>query len=269
MLTHLRTTRDHTPGWIYTPAVPAFFFTGGYCCGGVATKYTIFAGLRLGAIPIQNADAYETDTWARVADTPSPARSQCAAARFSGQTLLIAGTSTTPPFYFSQVDSFGANTWSSFQGIPAARFAHTASASIATVFVVCGRNSSQNNVSTGFRYSAGAWSTMNQQPPPARSFATCTVLQNALLVFGGIADGANILVQTEQFDEPTENWSTKTPLPLPGRFGAATFALQRSAYVVAGNSGFGNLLQSTQCYSMETWSSCVSLPLPSRYHSSG
>ena len=166
----LRLGRGETPGWIYSPQAPGFFFTGGYCCRLPTAKFTVLGGLRQGAIPIANAEQFFEETWSVLTPVPSPARSQAAGATYRGAGLHIGGTFTSPPYFSSQVDRLWQGTWNVETSLPAPRYAHAAASVGDAVYVVGGRDEQLQTVDTLFEYRDGTWSTKTSQPGGGRAF---------------------------------------------------------------------------------------------------
>ena len=237
----LRLGRGETPGWIYSPQAPGFFFTGGYCCRLPTAKFTVLGGLRQGAIPIANAEQFFEETWSVLTPVPSPARSQAAGATYRGAGLHIGGTFTSPPYFSSQVDRLWQGTWNVETSLPAPRYAHAAASVGDAVYVVGGRDEQQQTVDTLFEYRDGTWSTKTSQPGGGRAFGNALRLNTDLFSVGGKSGDDVPLANCAIYSDFSMAWQARPPLITGGRFGAGAFAYTSSIVVVGGNQGFGQL----------------------------
>ena len=98
MTLSLRLGRGETPGWIYSPATPGFFFTGGYCCRVATAKFTVMGGARQGAIPIANTEQFFEETWSVLAPV-TPCCSPCeGSSAFNGPKWYFTTAWSTPSY---------------------------------------------------------------------------------------------------------------------------------------------------------------------------
>ena len=249
----LRLGRGETPGWIYSPATPGFFFTGGYCCKLATAKFTVLGGVRQGAIPIANAEQFSEETWSVLTPVPSPARSQAAGASYRGAGLHIGGTFTSPPYFSSQVDRLWQGTWNVETSLPAPRYAHAAASVGDAVYVVGGRDEQQQTVDTLFEYRDGTWTTKTPQPGGGRAFGNAVGLNDDLCsVCGKSADDAPTDT-CSQYSPKLTTWQARPALITGARFGAGGFSLQSSFIIVGGNQGFGQLATQAVKFSATGW----------------
>jgi len=270
MTLSLRLARGETPGWIYSPTTPGFFFTGGYCCKVPTAKYTVLGGVRQGAIPIANAEQYFEESWSVIAPVPSPARSQGAAATYRGAGLHIGGTFTSPPYFSSQVDRLWQGTWNAETSLPEPRHAHSAVAVDDAVYVVCGRNEQQQTVNTLLEFRDGTWSTKTPEPSLGRAFGNALRTGGGFVSVCGIAGDGQITGDAWRFIASTGTWTSKLMVPLGGRFGAAGFTIAQKSFVVGGNKGFGQILQETIAFVDDgTFLNDAPINAPARYHMAG
>ena len=269
MTLSLRLARGETPGWIYSPTTPGFFFTGGYCCKVPTAKYTVLGGVRQGAIPIANAEQYFEESWSVIAPVPSPARSQGAAATYRGAGLHIGGTFTSPPYFSSQVDRLWQGTWNAETSLPEPRHAHSAVAVDDAVYVVCGRNEQQQTVNTLFEFRDGTWSTKTPEPSLGRAFGNALRTGGGFLSVCGIAGDGQITGDSWNYSSQLDSWVQIQNLPQRHRFGAAGFTLNDHCFVAGGNAGFGQILQDSVFWWYQTWTSGPMLLSMPRYNSAG
>lgn len=265
----MRLGRGETPGWIYSPQAPGFFFTGGYCCRLPTAKFTVLGGLRQGAIPIANAEQFFEETWSVLTPVPSPARSQAAGATYRGAGLHIGGTFTSPPYFSSQVDRLWQGTWNVETSLPAPRYAHAAASVGDAVYVVGGRDQQQQTVDTLFEYRDGTWSTKTSQPGGGRAFGNAIRYGGGFVSVGGLLNSGLLPTTTNRFNSELNLWETSTALPSGGRHGAAGFTQNTTPVLVGGTKGFGLLLNETLFFDGNTWSSGAPLSTPPRYSVSG
>ena len=265
----LRLGRGETPGWIYSPATPGFFFTGGYCCKVATAKFTVLGGVRQGAIPIANAEQFSEETWSVLTPVPSPARSQAAGANYRGAGLHIGGTFTSPPYFSSQVDRLWQGTWNVETSLPAPRYAHAAASVGDAVYVVGGRDEQQQTVDTLFEYRDGTWTTKTPQPGGGRAFGNAVGTQGVLIYVAGVMSDDTISRDSCQFMPQNNSWSLQGSQLQRARFSAAAFLIDERVHVVGGNAGFGELLRDTSILDQGVWTSGPSLPTSPRYKSAG
>jgi len=270
MTLSLRLSRGETPGWIYSPSTPGFFFTGGYCCKVATAKYTVLGGVRQGAIPIANAEQYFEESWSVIAPVPSPARSQAAGTNYRGAGLHIGGTFTSPPYFSAQVDRLWQGTWNAETSLPEPRHAHGAVTVDDAVYVVCGRNQQQQTVNTLLEFRDGTWSTKTAQPSLGRSFGNALRTGGGFLSVGGIGGDGQTKIDAWRCETNTNTWSSIVSMPSGGRFGAAGFSIANQCFLAGGNKGFGQILQETIMFgSNGQWANIAPLGAPARYHFSG
>ena len=269
MTLSLRLSRGETPGWIYSPSTPGFFFTGGYCCKVATAKYTVLGGVRQGAIPIANAEQYFEESWSVIAPVPSPARSQAAGTSYRGAGLHIGGTFTSPPYFSAQVDRLWQGTWNAETSLPEPRHAHGAVTVDDAVYVVCGRNQQQQTVNTLLEFRDGTWSTKTAQPSLGRSFGNALRTGGGFLSVGGIGGDGQVASESWVYIPQQDSWTQLPNLPQKNRFGAAGFTVGNHCFIAGGNAGFGQILQDTVYWHDLTWSAGPPLLSVPRYNCVG
>jgi len=265
----LRLGRGETPGWIYSPATPGFFFTGGYCCKLATAKFTVMGGVRQGAIPIANAEQFFEETWSVLTPVPSPARSQAAGATYRGAGLHIGGTFPSPPYFSSQVDRLWQGTWNVETNLPAPRYAHAAASVGDAVYVVGGRDEQQQTVDSLFEYRDGTWTTKTPQPGGGRAFGNAVRFGGGFVSVGGIINEGTISSESREYSVVTNSWAQQAHHVHSARFSAAGFSIEGLTFVVGGNAGFGQLLQETLVLEHNTWRSGPQLPTIARHKCAG
>ena len=269
MTLSLRLGRGETPGWIYSPATPGFFFTGGYCCKLATAKFTVLGGVRQGAIPIANAEQFSEETWSVLTPVPSPARSQAAGASYRGAGLHIGGTFTSPPYFSSQVDRLWQGTWNVETSLPAPRYAHAAASVGDAVYVVGGRDEQQQTVDTLFEYRDGTWTTKTPQPGGGRAFGNAVAFGGGFVSVGGIQSTGGLPTETLLFNSGQNVWTTRAALPGGGRHSAAGFPQDSAVILVGGTKGSGLLSSETLTFTGDTWAGGAPLTTPPRSNFSG
>lgn len=263
MLTHLRTARDHTPGWIYTPAVPAFFFTGGYCCGGVATAYHTFCGNKQGGIPMQTTQKWDGLVWTTRADCPLPGRQNLASVYFSEAALLVGGTSGLP---LSNTDRFDSrqDLWTNLIGLPPpSRFDHCGVATKTAAYMWCGRDGTFGYLRDNDSFSVNTWTTLIDCPAPARAHASAATANQRLFLFCGNSGAANLFRTTDEFVRAANTWIAKNACPFPARQGQGCFSFPDQCVLAGGGVP---LISNCDVYSAgsDSWAASQDLPPPSR-----
>lgn len=269
MLTHLRATRDHTPGWIYTPATPAFFFTGGYCCKGPATLYHTFCGNKAGAIPLQTTQRWDGTVWATRTDCPLPARFGLATARYGSGVVILGGGAAVAPGVLQDTELFVNNSWSSETDCPPPGKQFLSAAAIGTtVLSLAGQDSGGNLRSENLALSASTWSTRLPVLGPARRFACTAGSQSQSNLFGGASAVAASLNRNDAYTLLSDTWTSRVPLPAPSREGAVTFSLNDTAVIVGGGIPLFTDVDRYR-FATDVWTADQDLPVPARHWAGG
>jgi hypothetical protein len=253
MTLSLRLSRGETPGWIYSPSTPGFFFTGGYCCKVATAKYTVLGGVRQGAIPIANAEQYFEESWSVIAPVPSPARSQAAGTSYRGAGLHIGGTFTSPPYFSAQVDRLWQGTWNAETSLPEPRHAHGAVTVDDAVYVVCGRNQQQQTVNTNLEYKNQTWTLRQSQSTLGRSFANVCQITQGYLSCGGLSPNLEVLQDCQTYKPISDTWTIIQSPPSGGRFAAAMGATRTKVILAFGSQGNGLLASSVNLFENDSW----------------
>lgn len=252
-----------TTGWIYSQAVPGFFFTGGYCCQGSTTAYHTFCGNKLGGVPMQTTQRWDGGAWSTRSDCPLPARQDHSSANVDGTALICGGTSGIPLVDCDRYQSMD-DSWISATNLPLpARFDHSSASAAGVAFALMGRDISFGNLRDNDRYSNNTWVSRTDCPVPARSHTASTAAQGRVLLFCGDA-GSNVFSRDcDEYIDLTDHWVAKTDCPAPAREGHGCFALGSSCFIVGGGLP---LLVDTDQYNVdvESWASMQDLPLPAR-----
>ncbi|MFN5529857.1 MAG: hypothetical protein ACK5F7_04705, partial [Planctomycetaceae bacterium] len=84
MIRHWRSARGEGGGWLYSPAVPAFFFPGGYCCQPRRTDVIITTGNGAVTPYLRTTQTWNGAAWTTRTDIPLPGRFSAAGAYVNG-----------------------------------------------------------------------------------------------------------------------------------------------------------------------------------------
>jgi hypothetical protein len=259
----LRLGRGETPGWIYSPAAPGFFFTGGYCCRVATKRYFTFGGNQLGGLAVRSVFSFNGDSWVSKTAIPGNGRFDLGAAATSTGVLCTAGYDITPLtscLHYTKLQDF----WDAIIDLPGGpRYAHSASGLMQTVFVCGGRDPFQTYLTQSLVFQNSVWSSVTDLPQPGRARASCTAVGERIFMAGGITASALLMSEHLEFTLIDKSWLQRTPLPSPSRQGHAAFSVGNEQVVTGGGTP---LLTTTHIYnpSGDFWRGAIPLTLPAR-----
>ncbi len=263
MTLSLRLGRGETPGWIYSPATPGFFFTGGYCCRVATKRYFTFGGNELGGFAVRSVFSFNSDSWVSQAAIPGNGRFDLGAAATVSGVLCTAGYDIKPLnscLNYAKIS----DAWDAIIDLPGApRYAHSTSELMQTVIVCGGRDSLQTCLTQSLVFQNTAWSSVTDLPQPGRARASSTTVGERMFLTGGVTASALLLSEHLEFTLIGKAWLQRTPLPSPSRQGHAAFLAGNEQVVTGGGTP---LLTTTHIYnpSGDVWRSAIPLPLPAR-----
>jgi hypothetical protein len=259
----LRLGRGETPGWIYSPATPGFFFTGGYCCKVASKRFLLFGGNQLGGIAMRSVIAFDGSAWTSRTHMPGIGRFDSGSAVVNDTVVCVAGYDVEPSASCVRYSPFS-DHWSTIDQITGPRrYAHATTAVGQKVLVFCGRDILHNNLTKSAIFEAEVWMSASDAPLPARARASATSVNGRAFLTGGSAEVSTPLSDHLEFVIQAGSWIQKTSLPLPGRQGHAAFTAMLENVITGGGTP---LQTSTFIHNpiSDTWRSALPLTLPAR-----
>lgn len=263
MTLSLRLSRGETPGWIYSPSTPGFFFTGGYCCKVATASYFVFGGNRIGGLAVSETTQWTGLTWIARAIMPQNGRFDLGTANLPDAVLCVGGIDIQPSnsclTYSPRTDQ-----WNATVQIPgAARYAVASVGNGQYAFSFAGRNALHQNTSDSFIFYGHYWFVTTNVPVPARSRATAVSLNSVVYLSCGTSEIVDLLNDHLEFAHLSSTWVNRTSVPPPARQGHAGFATSSRVVLAGGGIPLSTVAQAFDPIS-NAWMGLVDLSLPAR-----
>lgn len=263
MIRHWRSARGEGGGWLYSPAVPAFFFPGGYCCQPRRTDVIITTGNGAVTPYLRTTQTWNGAAWTTRTDIPLPGRFSAAGAYVNGLFHVTGGVGPAPLDSHHQWNP-ATDTWTTQTPVPLPRrYDHASVGLAAAVYAFCGRASNTSFLTTVQEYQDGTWVAGPILPSPGRSGAKALPLNGRVYLFGGeIAPGA-YTSDTYCLDPQTRSWTLRQPMTTPARQGCGGFVYGDEC-IVYGGSRPTTVRADSFNPSANVWTSIVPIPAPAR-----
>jgi N-acetylneuraminic acid mutarotase len=266
MIRHWRSARGEGGGWLYSPAVPAFFFPGGYCCQPRRTDVIITTGNGAVTPYLRTTQTWNGAAWTTRTDIPLPGRFSAAGAYVNGLFHVTGGVGPAPLDSHHQWNP-ATDTWTTQTPVPLPRRSeHTALELNGSLFLWGGRASSNTLLNTTNEYRLGTWITGMPLPGPARTGARALPLQGRGYLFTGETALGVYTTRVDCYDPLTQTWTSKQPMTPPGRQGCGGFTFNNTCVVHGGGKPYTSRAES---YSPLTnsWTTIDAVPVPARQYS--
>jgi hypothetical protein len=266
MIRHWRSARGEGGGWLYSPAVPAFFFPGGYCCQPRRTDVIITTGNGAVTPYLRTTQTWNGAAWTTRTDIPLPGRFSAAGAYVNGLFHVTGGVGPAPLDSHHQWNP-ATDTWTTQTPVPLPRRSeHTALELNGSLFLWGGRASSNTLLNTTNEYRLGTWITGMPLPGPARTGARALPLQGRGYLFTGETALGVYTTRVDCYDPLTQTWTSKQPMTPPGRQGCGGFTFNNTCVVHGGGKPVSS--RAERYFPMnDVWVGMSQLPAPARQNS--
>jgi hypothetical protein len=268
MIRHWRSARGEGGGWLYSPAVPAFFFPGGYCCQPRRTDVIITTGNGAVTPYLRTTQTWNGAAWTTRTDIPLPGRFSAAGAYVNGLFHVTGGVGPAPLDSHHQWNP-ATDTWTTQTPVPLPRRYDHASTSIGEgLFLLGGRVSQASLLRDNLEFTSSTWRSCPSMPSVPRSGARALSREADGFVFGGETASGIYTSRTDALNTTLMTWRSSQPVPGPARQGQGGQSVDTEFMVHGGGRPTTNRADRLNLLN-ETWTSFLSLPFPPRQsHSS-
>jgi len=268
MIRHWRAARGEGGGWLYSPAAPAFFISGGYCCRPRPTDVVITTGNGAVTPYLRTTQTWNGTAWTTRTDIPLPGRFSAAGTYLNGLLHVTGGLGPAPLDTHHQWNP-PTDSWSTQLPVPLPRRSdHSAVTLNNALHLWGGRSSPTSPLGATHEYRTGTWVTGRPLPGPPRSNARALTLNGRGYIFAGETTIGAYTTRVDCYDPNTQTWTAKQPLPPPGRQGCGGFTYQDACVILGGG-------RPTTSYAGaylpvgDVWRSLTPVPTPTRQYSEG
>jgi len=263
MIRHWRAARGEGGGWLYSPAAPAFFISGGYCCRPRPTDVVITTGNGAVTPYLRTTQTWNGTAWTTRTDIPLPGRFSAAGTYLNGLLHVTGGLGPAPLDTHHQWNP-PTDSWSTQLPVPLPRrYEHSAIELNGSLFLWGGRASTSSILSTVHEFRQGTWITGMPVPGPSRSGARALPINGRGYLFTGEIGPGLYTTRTDAFDPATQSWSTKQPLTPPGRQGCGGFVVDNTSIIFGGGRPVTTRAEQYAA-NTDSWSSLIQIPNPAR-----
>jgi len=266
MIRHWRAARGEGGGWLYSPAAPAFFISGGYCCRPRPTDVVITTGNGAVTPYLRTTQTWNGTAWTTRTDIPLPGRFSAAGTYLNGLLHVTGGLGPAPLDTHHQWNP-PTDSWSTQLPVPLPRRSdHSAVTLNNALHLWGGRSSPTSPLGATHEYRTGTWVTGRPLPGPPRSNARALTLNGRGYIFAGETTIGAYTTRVDCYDPNTQTWTAKQPLPPPGRQGCGGFTYQDACVILGGGRP---LTDRADQYSINTdsWVALAAIPAPPFQHS--
>lgn len=196
--------------------------------------YSISGAASLTKKATSYAYAPTTDSWAKIADIPTP-RAQTAGAFVDGKLYVVGGNASRETVANLEIYAPATNTWSTGASAPLPFRAASAAALDGKLFVIGGQRPDGQYTSSVSVYDPGqdSWSSVSDYPHPVKSPA-CGTIDNKIYCAGGFNHAGGSYSDGYMYDPVSAVWSPIADLPVDGGIGGALHGAASGELLLAG-----------------------------------
>lgn len=198
----------------------------------------------------------QTDSWATMAQSPSPGRNYPACAGVDGKGYAAGGLGAVSSKDNDQYDP-ESDVWASKTDMPATRFQAGAAESGGKLYVYGGAVGTVHDDNYEYTPASDSWATKTVMPSGGIADAASGGIAGKCYSWYGFNPSISATAANYEYDPATDAWTTRTSAPLPTRTDPAGAVHAGLGYCVGGIRPGGLLLTDNDVYDpdADSWTS--------------